>query len=91
MFVGVLVTPLRLKLKYKPQKQPAEVFRKILQVHRKTPVLEFRFNKVTVFKTSNFIKKRLQHSCFSVKFAKFLKSAILKNICEQLLQKLAFC
>ena len=42
-------------------------------------MLEFRFNKVTVFKTSNFIKKRLQHSCFPVKFAKFLKTAILKH------------
>ena len=34
---------------------------------------------------SNFIKKRLQHSCFPMKFAKFLRTRILKNISERLL------
>ena len=29
--------------------------------------------------------KRLQHRCFPVKFAKLLRAAILKNICERLL------
>ena len=33
----------------------------------------------------NFIKKRLQHWHFPVKFAKFLKTSILKNIWERLL------
>ena len=33
------------------------------------------------------IKKRLQYRCFPVKFAKFLRTLILKNICERLLQK----
>ena len=33
---------------------------------------------------SNFIKKRLQHSCFPTKFPKFLRSPILKNIRERL-------
>ena len=33
----------------------------------------------------NFIKKRLQHMCFLVKFATFLRTPTLKNICEQLL------
>ena len=32
---------------------------------------------------SNFIK-RLQHRYFPVKFAKFLRTLILKNICKQL-------
>ena len=36
---------------------------------------------------SSFIKKRLHYSCFSVKFVKFLRTPILENICEQLLQK----
>ena len=36
----------------------------------------------------NFIKKRLRHRCFSVKFAKFLRTPILKNISEPLLLKL---
>ena len=35
-------------------------------------------------KACNFIKKRLQHRCFSVKFAKSLSTPILKNICERL-------
>ena len=35
--------------------------------------------------SSNFIKKRLQDWCFSVKFATFLRTSILENICERLL------
>ena len=35
----------------------------------------------------NFIKKRLQHRCFPVNVAKFLRTSILKNICERLLLK----
>ena len=33
----------------------------------------------------NFIKKRFQHWCFPVKFSKFLRTSILKNICERLI------
>ena len=33
----------------------------------------------------NFIKKRLQHRCFPINIAKFLRTPILKNICECLL------
>ena len=36
-------------------------------------------------KTCNFIKRRLQHRCFPVKFAKILRTPILENICERLL------
>ena len=32
-------------------------------------------------KVCNFIKKRLQHRYFPVKFAKFLRTPISKNIC----------
>ena len=39
--------------------------------HRKTPVLESRFNKIA---GRNFIKDRLQRKCFPVKFAKFLRT-----------------
>ena len=35
-----------------------------------------------------FIKKRLQQRCFPVKFAKFLRTPNLKNICERLLLNL---
>ena len=33
----------------------------------------------------NFIKKRLHHQCFPVKFAKFLRTSFFNNICERLL------
>ena len=33
----------------------------------------------------NFIIKRLQHRCFLVKLAKFLRTSIFKNTCERLL------
>ena len=45
-----------------------------LQYSQETPVLE-----------SLFYEKRLQHRCFLVNIAKFLRTPILKNICEQLL------
>ena len=51
--------------------------------YRKTPVLESLFDKVAALKTRNVIKKRLQHRCFPVKFAKFFRKSILKKICEQ--------
>ena len=41
--------------------------------------MESLFNKVAgllqAFKACNFIKKRLQHSCFPVNIAKFLRTA----------------
>ena len=44
------------------------------------------FIKVRQLKACNFIKKRLQHRCFPMKFAKFLRAPpILKNINERLL------
>ena len=45
--------------------------------HRKTPVSESIFNKVAGLKACNFIKKRLEHRCFPVTIAKFLKIAFL--------------
>ena len=51
----------------------------------KTPALESLFNKVAGVQACNFIKKRLQHRCFPVAIAKFLRTSTLKNICEQLL------
>ena len=54
----------------KPQKQSLEVFCK-----------KMSFKNFAC----NFINKRFQHRCFIVKLAKFLKTSILKNICERLL------
>ena len=62
------------------QKRPPQVLckkmcsLKVRKYHRKIPVLEFFF-----------ITKKIQHRCFPVKFAKFLRIPILKNICERLL------
>ena len=48
------------------------------------------FYKVVGLRVCNFIKKKLQHRCFPVKFAKFLWTAILKNVCERLLLHILF-
>ena len=40
-------------------------------------VLESLFNKAAGPKACNFIKKRLQHRCFPVKFSKILRIPIL--------------
>ena len=60
-------------------------FIKFRNIQRKTPELEFLFNKFTGLEVCNFIKRRLQFSCFSLNIAKFLRTPILKNICERLL------
>ena len=41
---------------------------------RETPVLESLLNKVARLKPCKFIKKRLQHMCFPVKYANLLKT-----------------
>ena len=43
------------------------------------------FNKNTGLQACNFTKKRLQHRLSLDNTAKFLRTAILKNICERLL------
>ena len=52
---------------------------KFHKFHRKTPVLESFFNKVVRLKACSFINKRLQHSCFPVKFVKFLRTSFLQK------------
>ena len=52
---------------------------KLCEFHRKIPVFEYFFNNVAGLKTCSFIKKRLQHSCFPVKFVKFLIIPFLQN------------
>ena len=46
-------------------------------------VLKSLFNKVAGLQAWNFIKKRLQHSCFLVNIVKFLTALMSKNTCEQ--------
>ena len=48
--------------------------------HRKTTVLGSLFNKVVDLQAYNLLKKRLQHSCFSVHIAKTLRTPISKSI-----------
>ena len=55
-------------------------FLKIRKFYRNTPVLESLFNKAAGLKTCNFLKKRLQHRCFSVKFAEYLRRPNIQNI-----------
>ena len=62
------------------QKQPLEVFLKILQIHKKTPMLQSLFYKAASLQACNVTKKWLLHMCFSVKFEKFSRTPILKNI-----------
>ena len=47
-----------------------------LNIHRKIPVLESFFNKVGSLESCNLLKKRLQHRCFLVNIAKFLRTTI---------------
>ena len=56
--------------------------------HQRCSIKKSGLNNFATFtrkhlKASNFIKKRLQHKCFPVNAAKFLRTPILKNICER--------
>ena len=42
------------------------------RIHKKTPVLESNFNKVTGVYPATSLKKGLQHRCFLVIFARYL-------------------
>ena len=58
--------------------------------HRRCFIKKNALKNFTLFsekqlKACSFIKKRLQHKCFPVNIAKFVRTPILKNICEQLL------
>ena len=46
---------------------------------------EFLFNKVADLRACNFIKKRLQHRYFPVKFAKFLRTPFFTEHLQWLL------
>ena len=48
-------------------------------------MLESLFNDVAGLKIRKFIKKRLHYRGFPVEFANFLRTPILKKICERLL------
>ena len=49
------------------------------QISQENTMLESLFNEVAGLKAWNFIKKRLQHLYFPVKFAKFLRTLFFKE------------
>ena len=61
------------------------VLKNFLNIHRKTFVVEPRFNKFAGLETYNLIKKDFSTGIFPVNTEKFLRTPILKNICKQLL------
>ena len=63
---------------------------KSCKFHGKTLALEPLFNKVAGLQAYNFIKRRVRHSCFPVKFVKLLRTPILNNISERLLLGIVF-
>ena len=60
-------------------------------VHRKAPMLESLFNKVTCFQACNFIKKNLQYRCFPVNITKFLRTVFFIENLRWLLLNLFDC
>ena len=45
-----------------------------LKISQERPALDSLFNKVAGLRACDFIKKRLQHRCFPVKFVKLLRT-----------------
>ena len=68
------------------QKQPPEAFYKKI-VFESFAIFTRNHQRWSFFliKVCNFIKKRLQHRCFPVNIAQFLRTPTLKNVCDQLL------
>ena len=69
------------------EKQPLEVFCK-KGVLKNVAIFTGKYLCWSLFaglQVCNFIKKRLQRWCFPVNTANFLRTPILKNICERLL------
>ena len=99
VFHPAFFLPIKITLPTKAQKLPPEVLYektvlKILQYSQLciTPLLESLFNKVTGLQACNFIKRRLQHKCFHVKFAKFFRASFFTEHFRWLFVKTAdFC
>ena len=54
-----------------------QVFLNVLQTSQESTCVGVSFYKSCRLKACNFIKKRLQHRCFPVKFTKFLRTPLL--------------
>ena len=67
-----------------------QVFLKIPKIsQKKTPVLEYLFNKVADLKVCNFIKQRLLHRYFPAEFAKSLRTPFFTEHPQWLLLKVS--
>ena len=55
------------------------------KIHKKTPVLESRFNKVTGLYPANSLKERTPNRVFSDEFCELLKTTFLQNTSRRLL------
>ena len=53
-------------------------------------MLETLFIKLQAFRAASLLKRDSNIDIFSVKFVKFLRAPILKNVCERLLQNFHF-
>ena len=62
-----------------------KLFLKISKYSQENTCVIVFFNKNVGLQACNFIKKRLQHRSFHKNTATFLRTAILKNICERML------
>ena len=62
--------------------------KKFRKFHRKALVLDFLFDKVASLKAYNFIKNRIQHRCFPIKFANFLRTPYFTKHFQWLLLKI---
>ena len=51
----------------------------------KAPVLKPLFNEVAGFRLATSLKRDSSHWCIPEKLAKFLRTPILKNMCERLI------
>ena len=68
------------------QKQPPEFFFEIGALKNFASfIVKYRCWSLFLIKLQAFRPKRFQHRCFPVKFAKFLRKQIMKNIYERLL------
>ena len=56
-----------------------KVFLKISQISQENTCAGLFLNKAAALQACNLIKKRLQHRCFPVKFAKFLRRPIWRT------------
>ena len=67
-----------------------KVFKNFCNIHRKTPVLDSLCSKVASLEACKFINKRLQHKCFPMNIANFLRTAFFMEHLWQLLFKVMF-